>query len=1098
MNLQQGYEDFFRDAARTPARAPATFGEIWSADWRAAGLDTVTGNRLFQDSYNELVGKIREQTNRDLPALARDLGVDFRLNAGAVSDIERVIDRLPADQRDALAPYRDPLTRARKRAGEIEREAAETSARIYGLSGLGVGFVAGVARQMVDPVNLAAAPLGASRVGVGVAGWLAREAAIGAGTQVIQEPAIQSARGLVGLESGFGEAFGNIVEAGVGQATLSGLLRGGARVLDEVRARRLGLDVETYRAGPDALLRPDASQPRQSPFEDPGKVATVDRVETPGAAPPREWVDAHAAASERRHADRFDVDARDLDAVRLLTARSDLFDDLAGGASPEARQAHAEAIDNAAAALEEGRALETPAMPEIAPRAIDDAADEAGPVIEIKEKDPRRWGGGRENSLAEFIARMGGMELTPDAIHAGFDKATVPFAGKLAREGGVPMDRLFERLHEAGYLRAPGDAYELRKTFDEILPLLQEELSGRRKHYPDTDSGRAALARDMRKSDDRHHAFDIDHAKELRAYDKAIRKAVKAQETDGELDLAIVNRAARAMLDAEHNGETLAAPEAFERAALEHWIERERLDAAEQFGLTDADIADVLGEPRRGDVTARAIEREDDIPPFWERPDEVQRGAALQDGGALEPQGAGRADAEGERGLRQRGEDLSAAGKDGGGEGSGRSADEPGSEAGADDLPQLVKPPDLSAVRSLPLEDASPELRAEVEAILDRLAPQRDKRVPLFANRLRTDAAGAAAHGVDPSQLGEGGTHFVAGLTDGFGLSTTIQIARALPNASEMFPWVARHESIHALRRIGLFTEKEWQHLYDASKKYGWADNAGKQSVEEGISEAFAAWGARRAAGDAPLKVDKEIDRIFQKIVDFYQRLREALTGKYREEWERIFSRIESGEIGARDITGTYKAPLMYFSTWQDPVRMRALDEFRTKQDAAETQLRNEFRARDEYPTRQDYRERLKSLGLLRPPKHLLADPAIVERGADDLPQLLIQGVAPVTAREQLAAKAKKPLKGGDKPPPAGGLFDDGARAQLDLSDMLRADVARRVGAGDQKMVGDDGVATTPKELIQGLQARRTALDALEACAKGDDVPASPKNGDGE
>jgi hypothetical protein len=59
--------------------------------------------------------------------------------------------------------------------------------------------------------------------------------------------------------------------------------------------------------------------------------------------------------------------------------------------------------------------------------------------------------------------------------------------------------------------------------------------------------------------------------------------------------------------------------------------------------------------------------------------------------------------------------------------------------------------------------------------------------------------------------------------------------------------------------------------------------------------------------------------------------------------------------------------------------------------------------------------------------------------------QLLVPGVAPVSAREAAELAAQRPLTGGEAAPPAGGLFDDAARAQMDLLDspaVRRADPA--------------------------------------------------------
>jgi hypothetical protein len=53
--------------------------------------------------------------------------------------------------------------------------------------------------------------------------------------------------------------------------------------------------------------------------------------------------------------------------------------------------------------------------------------------------------------------------------------------------------------------------------------------------------------------------------------------------------------------------------------------------------------------------------------------------------------------------------------------------------------------------------------------------------------------------------------------------------------------------------------------------------------------------------------------------------------------------------------------------------------------------------------------------------------------------QTLIPGVKPVTTKERLEAQGAKPMKGGDAPPPEGGLFDLESRKQLDIWDAMPA-----------------------------------------------------------
>ena len=78
------------------------------------------------------------------------------------------------------------------------------------------------------------------------------------------------------------------------------------------------------------------------------------------------------------------------------------------------------------------------------------------------------------------------------------------------------------------------------------------------------------------------------------------------------------------------------------------------------------------------------------------------------------------------------------------------------------------------------------------------------------------------------------------------------------------------------------------------------------------------------------------------------------------------------------------------------------------------------------------------------------------EPGAEGLPQQLIPGVEPITDRQRLEAQAAKPLQGGNRP--AGGLFDEDARAQDDLfqGDQKAAPGLKR-WFGDSKVVDENG-----------------------------------------
>jgi hypothetical protein len=88
------------------------------------------------------------------------------------------------------------------------------------------------------------------------------------------------------------------------------------------------------------------------------------------------------------------------------------------------------------------------------------------------------------------------------------------------------------------------------------------------------------------------------------------------------------------------------------------------------------------------------------------------------------------------------------------------------------------------------------------------------------------------------------------------------------------------------------------------------------------------------------------------------------------------------------------------------------------------------------------------------------APPRATETGADGKPQLLIDGVQPVTNRQRLDVEAARPMQGGDAAPPAGGLFDEGARAQTDLLDAVA--LPSRDDPGGTRLVSrEDALAET-------------------------------------
>jgi hypothetical protein len=230
MDLSQSARNYLDDLTHQPAaRAPATLGEIWDSEWKRGGLDTISGlGKPLADAQAELVTAIETAAGKPLADYAADKRIQFSNRYGVdqhIATLNALADTLPEESRKAVDPFRDVRRRSMQAAQQIEKDAADTSSATYGLAGTATAWAAGIARQSVDPVNLAlmagTAPLGGPITG-GAVKFIAGQAAGGAIAQAAVEPVIEPARERLGLESGVGRAATNILEAGIGGAVLGG------------------------------------------------------------------------------------------------------------------------------------------------------------------------------------------------------------------------------------------------------------------------------------------------------------------------------------------------------------------------------------------------------------------------------------------------------------------------------------------------------------------------------------------------------------------------------------------------------------------------------------------------------------------------------------------------------------------------------------------------------------------------------------------------------------------------------------------------------------------------------------------------------------
>ena len=121
-----------------------------------------------------------------------------------------------------------------------------------------------------------------------------------------------------------------------------------------------------------------------------------------------------------------------------------------------------------------------------------------------------------------------------------------------------------------------------------------------------------------------------------------------------------------------------------------------------------------------------------------------------------------------------------------------------------------------------------------------------------------------------------------------------------------------RHEAIHHLNNIGVINDGEWSLLqeraqrqwraqFDIENRYGDLyrgsfddDIANRLMDEEAVADAYANW------RDGALTVGARVKRVFEKIRQFWNRVRNMLRGRGFQTTDDVFARIERGEVGAR------------------------------------------------------------------------------------------------------------------------------------------------------------------------------------------------------
>ncbi len=460
------------------------------------------------------------------------------------------------------------------------------------------------------------------------------------------------------------------------------------------------------------------------------------------------------------------------------------------------------------------------------------------------------------DTITTFIAKLGGLRLdeSPDLLgeRQALRAPNHPMLFLVRRKGGMGIDAMGEYLVEAGY-------FAERPTEEEIRAAITAELDGKNQYsFHGTEAQADAAKRDQ----------------ELQ------NEAVAFAEDAGIPELEQVSSAEEVVQhhkfvpssETELTGPRLALMELTQRAAELDEGAVERL--AMQFEGNDAEYAAALQEvinANEQDVAGRDRGVGEAIEPFALAGEtEVERQAresGERDRVGRERQEADERDAR-DRADRERGDFALT--------GSERAADaNPNQDA-------MFSPEgwDVADTRNEDAQRTWTQISESVAALAQKITPTVNVKTVL--------SIWGAPEGFRPA-----GRHS--------GPRNLIEVALTTANPERIF----RHEAIHALRDMGLFTPQEWRML-DAQARKTWrtefavADRWGglnltdEQLREEAVAEAFASF------KEGTLTAQPPIQKVMRKIADFIQRLGNLLRGMGFQTVEDIFAKVESGEVGRR------------------------------------------------------------------------------------------------------------------------------------------------------------------------------------------------------
>lgn len=121
---------------------------------------------------------------------------------------------------------------------------------------------------------------------------------------------------------------------------------------------------------------------------------------------------------------------------------------------------------------------------------------------------------------------------------------------------------------------------------------------------------------------------------------------------------------------------------------------------------------------------------------------------------------------------------------------------------------------------------------------------------------------------------------------------------------------IMNHEVIHAARLMDLWTQEEWSSLERAVSKVkkpgtdqtylqiaqqNYADQSPVVRIEEAVADMFRDYAAKR------LKVGGRPKNLFDRMIQFFEKLRSALAGTGFQSYADVLNRLQTGEVGGRE-----------------------------------------------------------------------------------------------------------------------------------------------------------------------------------------------------